>query len=70
MRMLSTYFTTGQYLVLNLGFCVLRALTKLKKVVIFACAVIKKRRFWLGMVPGDEMSEAFEGANVGTSMAI
>ncbi len=43
MRMLSTYFTTGRYVVLDLGFCVLRALIELKKVGLFACAVIKKR---------------------------
>ena len=38
MRMLSTYFTTGRYVVLDLGFCVLRSLVELKKVGLFACA--------------------------------
>jgi hypothetical protein len=70
MRMLSTYFTTGRYVVLDLGLCVLRALIELKKVGLFACAVIKKRRYWPAMVPGDEMSQAFDNANVGTLMAI
>ena len=70
MRMLSTYFTTGRYVVLDSGFCVLRALIELKKVGLFACAVIKKRRFWPAMVLGDEMTEAFADANVGTLMAI
>ena len=46
MRMLSTYFTTGRYVVLDSGFCVLRALIELKKVGLFACAVIKKQRYW------------------------
>lgn len=70
MRMLSTYFTTGRYVVLDSGFCVLRALIELKKVGLFACAVIKKRRYWPAMVPGGEMTEAFNDANVGASMAI
>ncbi len=41
--MLSTYFTTGRYAVLDSGFCVLWALIELKKVSLFACAVIKKQ---------------------------
>jgi hypothetical protein len=56
--------------VLDSGFCVLQALIKLKKVGLFACAVIKKRRYWSAMVPGEEMSQALDEANVGTSMAI
>jgi hypothetical protein len=44
MRMLLTYFMTGRYVVLDLGFCMLRALIELKKVGLFACAVIKKQR--------------------------
>jgi hypothetical protein len=70
MRILSTYFTMGRYVVLDLGFCVLQALIKLKKVGLFACAVIKKQQYWPAMVPGDEMSQAFDDANVGLSMAI
>jgi len=70
LRMLASYFTTGRYVVLDSGFCVLRALIELKKVGLFACAVIKKRRFWPAMVPGNEMSEAFDNANVGTAKAI
>ena len=43
MGMLSTYFTTGRYVVLDSGFYVLRALVELKKVGLFACAVIKEQ---------------------------
>jgi hypothetical protein len=42
MRMLSTYFTMGRYVVLDLGFCLLWALIELKKVGLFVCALIKK----------------------------
>ncbi len=41
LRMLATYFLTGQYVILNSGFCVLKSLVELKKVGIFACAMIK-----------------------------
>ncbi len=40
--MLSSYFATGRYVILDSGFCVLQALIELKKVGLFACAVIKK----------------------------
>ena len=70
MRMLSSYFSTGRYVVLDSGFCVLKALVELKKVGLFACAVIKKRRYWPAYVPGNAMIEAFAEAQVGDSMAI
>ena len=60
------YFAMGRNVVLDSGFCVLWVLIELKKVGLFASAVIKKRRFWPAMVPGDEMTEAFANANVGT----
>jgi len=47
MQMLLMYFTAGRcYVVLDLGLCMLRALIKLKKVGLFACAVIKKYTGW------------------------
>jgi hypothetical protein len=70
MRILSSYFTMGRYVVLDSGFCVLQAMIELKKVGLFVCGVIKKRRYWPAMVPGDEMSQAFDDANVGSLMAI
>ncbi len=70
MRMLLLYFTMGRYVVLDSGFCILRALIELKKVGLFACVVIKKRRYWPAIVPGDKMSQAFNDANIGLSMAI
>jgi hypothetical protein len=56
--------------VLDSGFCVLWFLVELKKVGLFTCAVIKKRRFCPAMVPGEAFLEAFEGKKVGTLMAI
>jgi hypothetical protein len=60
----------GRYVILDSGFCVLKALIKLKKVGLFACTVIKRRRYWSSMVPGDGMTEASNEAQVGDSMAI
>jgi hypothetical protein len=40
LRMLATYFSTGRYVILDSGFCVLKSLVELKRVGIFACAVI------------------------------
>ena len=57
MRMLSSYFSTRRYVVLDSGFCVLKALVELKKVGLFACAVIKKT--------GNAMTEAFAEAQIG-----
>jgi hypothetical protein len=37
MQMLVLYFMTGRYVVLDSGFCVLRALIELKKVGLFVC---------------------------------
>ena len=37
LRMLETYFWTGKYVVLDSGFCVLKAIIKLRKKGVFAC---------------------------------
>ena len=74
MRMLSSYFSTGWYMVLDSGFCMLKALVELKKVGLFTCAVIKKRRYSVlaGIVPGDAFRKSFNelGMGVGELLAI
>jgi len=70
MRMLKCYFATDRYVILDSGFCVLKALVELKKVGMFACAVIKKRRYWPAMVPSNAMMEAFNKVQIGDSRAI
>jgi hypothetical protein len=72
MRMLLSYFTTGRYVVLDSGFCVLKALVQLKKVGMFAWAVIKKRRFWPAFVPGEAINREFDNLElkVGDSLTI
>ena len=70
LRMLRGYFGTGKYVILDSGFCVLNALTELKKMGVFACALIKKRRYWPALVPGDAMDQHIGQLNVGESAAI
>jgi hypothetical protein len=56
MQMLQSSFATGRYAVLDSGFCILKALVQLRKVGMFACAVIKKCQFWLMFVPGEAIN--------------
>jgi hypothetical protein len=72
MQMLQSYFSTGRYVILDSGFCVLKALIQLKKVGMFACAVIKKHRYWPAFVPGEAINREFENLElkVGDSLAI
>ncbi len=42
LRMLRSYHHTGRYVVLDLGFCVLKAIIYLQKVGVYSCALIKK----------------------------
>jgi hypothetical protein len=46
----------GAVVILDSGFCVLQGLIELKKIGVFASAVIKKRKYWPKYVPGDEVA--------------
>jgi hypothetical protein len=70
MRMLQSYFATGRYVILDSGFCVLKGLVALKKAGLYACAVIKKRRFWPYLVPGEAMDRWFDEREMGESAGI
>ena len=50
----------------------MKALIQLKKVGRFACAVIKKCRYWPAFVPGEAISREFDNLElkVGKSLAI
>ncbi|KAL7549033.1 hypothetical protein ACHAWF_012294, partial [Thalassiosira exigua] len=70
LRMLKSYFATGRYIVLDSGFCVLKAILALRDRGLFAGALIKKRRYWPTLVPGDKMEEHFASKKVGEIDAI
>jgi hypothetical protein len=64
--MLKAYFSSGRYVVLDSGFCVLKAILALKTVGgMYAGALIKKRRYWPALVPGPAMDARFESKGVG-----
>ena len=67
LRMTKIYFSTGRYVVLDSGFCVLKGLIQLSKKAMFACSIIKKRRYWPFMVPDKEIKYHFEEVEVGES---
>ena len=72
LRMLQPYFHTARYIVLDSGFCVLKAIIELRKNGLFGCALIKKRKYWPAKVPGDAMQRFFdeEGVDVEDCHAI
>ncbi len=72
LRMLATYFLTGRYVILTSGICILKSLVELKKIGVFACAMIKKRRYWPVFVPDEAINRQFDnlGFGVGDSLAI
>ena len=43
LRMMKIYFSTGRYVILDSGFCVLKGLIQLRKKGVSDCDVIKKR---------------------------
>ena len=59
LRMMKGYFSTGMYVVLGSGLCVLKWFIQLRNKGFFTCAVIKKRRYWPSMVPGKDMEDHF-----------
>ena len=63
--MLKSYFCAGKYVILDSGFCVLKALIELKKHGIYSCALIHKHRFWPSGVPGSSIDEQITGRKVG-----
>jgi hypothetical protein len=70
--MLQLYFHTARYIVLESGFCVLKAIIELRKNGLFGCALIKNRGTGLTGVLGDAMQRFFdkEGVNIRDHHAI
>ena len=65
-----TIFYTGRVVILDSGFCVLKALTKLREYGVYASAVMKKRRYWPTLVKGDLIEETMNDEEIGTCKAI
>ena len=69
LRMCQSIFHSGKLVVLDSGFCVLRGIIELKKVGVFASALIKKRRYWPKDVDGEAISAYFADKDVGDADA-
>ena len=52
-------------MILDSSFCVLEGLVELRKMGVYASALIKKRRDWPKHLPGDEIDEYFKKKKVG-----
>ena len=65
LRLCKPLLFTGKVVVLDSGFCVLRAIIELKKLGVFAAAVIKKRRYWPKHVDGNAMNEYMADKEIG-----
>ena len=60
----------NKIIVLDSGFCVLRALIELRKRGVFARPLIKKRKYWPEHIKGDKIKAHFKGREVGTADTI
>lgn len=59
----------GSIVVLDSGFCVLKGIIELKKLGIYAAALIKKRRYWPKYIDGNRIQDYFKDKEVGFSNA-
>ena len=66
LRLTESIAHSGRVVIMDSGFCVLKALIELYNQGIFGSAVIKKRRFWPKYIDGDGIDKRFEDRNVGT----
>ena len=64
LRLCSRIKSTGKVVILDSGFCVLEGIVALKKVGVYAGALIKKRRYWPKYVPGERIEEHFQTKDV------
>ena len=65
LRLTESIAHSGRVVIMDSGFCVLKSLTALSSVGVFASAVIKKRRFWPKYIDGDAIDQRFGGYDVG-----
>jgi hypothetical protein len=65
LQLTRSIWSTGKIVILDSGFCVLKAIIELKKKGVYASALIKKRRYWPRDVPGEDIRKHFDGKQVG-----
>ena len=60
LRMCRPIIRSEKAVVLEIVFCVAKAITKLEAKGVYVTALIKKRRYWPKIVPGDHIDTQFE----------
>lgn len=70
LRACQSLASSGKIVVLNSGFCVLKALIELRKIGVYAAAVIKKRRYWPKFCPGDMIDEYMKSYEIGNCTSL
>ena len=64
LRLCESIFHIGMIVILDSGFCLLRAIIELKKRGVFALALIKIRQYWPNCVDGDKIDKHFENKEI------
>ena len=70
LELCKTIMFTGRVVILDSGFCVLKALLALRMYGVYASAVIKKRRYWPAFVKGDIIEKKMNEKDIGECDAI
>ena len=65
LRLTKSLYGTGKVVILDSGFCVLKALVWLRRHGVFGSALIKKRKYWPKFVPGDDIDVHMATKDVG-----
>ena len=64
LRMCRPIFGSGKDVILDSGFFFTKGITELESKGVYAAALIKKRRYWPKVVPGDLIDTHFEDKEV------
>jgi hypothetical protein len=67
LRLTDSIAHSGRIVIMDSGFCVLKALIKLASVGVYASAVIKKRHYWPKYIDGAAIDARFEDNEIGTT---
>ena len=70
LRLCEPIFHKGMVVILDSGFCVLRAIIELKKRGVFASALIKKRKYWPKYIHGNSIDAHFNDKQIGEADSI
>ncbi len=65
LRLTESIRHSGRVVIMDSGFCVLKALIDLSNAGVFSSALIKKRQYWPMYIPGNDIDKHFDGKEVG-----